>query len=100
MKIDAENLKVTAAEKELKEGPYYGIHVRPLFIGSIPGLEVDETCHVLNGEGQPVENLFACGELIFGNVYSGHYPASGSGVGISTYSGGVAGMTATAEMAE
>ena len=98
MKINAENLQKTVAEKGLGEAPYYGIVIRPLFIGSIPGLKVDAECRVLNGNDDPVENLFAAGELIFGNAFNGHYPASGTGVGISAYSGGVAAKAAVAEL--
>jgi fumarate reductase flavoprotein subunit len=73
--------------------------VRPLFIGSIPGLEVDDTCHVVTSDGNPVENLYACGELIFGNVFQTAYPASGTGVGTSTYTGAIAGEAAYKELA-
>ena len=41
---------------------------------------------------------FAALMLIFGNAFNGHYPASGTGVGISAYSGGVAAKAAVAEL--
>lgn len=96
--IDAEALAATAAEKELAEGPYYGLPIRPLFIGSIPGLKVDADCRVLNAEDEPIENLLAAGELIFGNLFAVRYPASGTGIGMSTYSGALAAKTALADM--
>lgn len=98
--IDAAALAETAEQKSLAEGPYYGIILRPLFIGSIPGLKVDENCHVLTTDGDAIENLYACGELIFGNVFQVRYPASGMGIGISAYTGSLAGQTAVAEMAK
>lgn len=97
MGIDPDALKATAEEKGLAGGPYYAIVIRPLFIGSIPGLEVDENCRVLNEAGEPIENLLACGELIFGNMFAVRYPASGTGMGTSCYSGGLAARTAMAD---
>ena len=74
--------------------------VRPLFIGSIPGLKVDAECRVLGADDQPIQNLLASGELIFGNVFAERYSASGTGIGISTYSGALAAKTALAEIAK
>ncbi len=92
--IDADALAATAKEKNLAEGPYYCVTVRPLFIGSIPGLDVDADCHVLNSNGEVIEGLLACGELTFGNVFTRAYPASGTGVATSAYTGAIAGETA------
>ena len=96
--INAEALAVTAAEKELADGPYYGLPIKPLFIGSIPGLKVDADCRVLNADDQPIENLLAAGELIFGNLFAVRYPASGTGIGMSTYTGALVAKTAMADM--
>lgn len=99
-KIDAETLKATAQNKNLAEGPYYCFGIRPLFIGSIPGLKVDAECRILGENDEPIENLFGAGELIFGNVFAERYPASGTGMGVSAYSGSLAANTAVAELAE
>ena len=96
--IDKTGLLKTSEKAGLQGDTYYGIVIRQLFIGSIPGLKVDSNCHVLNQSDEPVENLLACGELIFGNVFAERYPASGTGMGISAYSGRLAGETAIAEM--
>lgn len=98
--IDAEALAQTAQENGLADGPYYCIVIKPLFIGSIPGLKVDEGCRVLTGTGEPIEGLLACGELVFGNVFSRAYPASGTGMATSAYTGAIAGSTAVADLAE
>ena len=74
----------------IKNGPFYGIVTNPVLIGSIPGIKVDENCRVLDAQNQAIKNLFACGELIFGNLFSGAYVSSGSGVGISAYTGAIA----------
>ena len=98
MKIDADALAATAQEMGLAEGPYYAMTIRPLFIGSIPGLKVDGACRVLNSADEAIGNLYACGELIFGNVFAGQYPASGTGMGVSAYTGAIAANGAVADM--
>ena len=92
--IDAAALAQTAQENSLADGPYYCIVIKPLFIGSIPGLSVDEGCRVLTSAGEPIEGLLACGELVFGNVFNRAYPASGTGMATSAYTGAIAGSTA------
>lgn len=88
--IDEAEFKRTAEANDIKNGPFYGIVTNPVLIGSIPGIKVDENCRVLDAQNQAIKNLFACGELIFGNVFSGAYVSSGSGVGISAYTGAIA----------
>lgn len=78
--------------------PFYAVPVRPTFIGSIPGLQVDESTQVLNSTGAAIPNLYACGELTFGNLFSRWYPASGSGVGFALYTGAIAGEAARTAM--
>ena len=79
------------------EGPYYAQKIRPLFIGSIPGLKVDGSCRILAGD-TPIENLYGAGELIFANVFQDHYPSSGTGIGVSAYTGAIAADAAIADM--
>ena len=97
-KIDAAALAATAQETELSTGPYYCFAIRPLFIGSIPGLKVDAQCHILGENDAPIANLFGAGELIFGNVFAERYPASGTGMGVSAYTGALAAETAINEI--
>lgn len=82
------------------EAPYYVVPVHPGFIGSIPGLLVNENTEVVNADGQIIPNLYACGELVFGNVFNKFYPASGTGVGMAVYTGGIAGKQAKAALAQ
>ena len=96
--IDEAEFKRTAEANDIKTGPFYGIVIKPLLIGSIPGIKVDENCRVLDAQNQAIKNLFACGELIFGNVFSGAYVSSGSGVGISAYTGAIAADTVIEEL--
>lgn len=92
--IDTAALAQTAQANKLADGPYYCIVIKPLFIGSIPGLDVDENCRVLTSAGEPIDGLLACGELVFGNVFNRAYPASGTGMATSAYTGAIAGSTA------
>ena len=89
--VDAEAMIATAMENGLEAGPFYAMEVRPLFIGSIPGLKVTENTEVVNSNDEVIPNLYAVGELIFGNTFNDYYPASGTGMGVSVYSGAIAG---------
>ena len=64
--------------KPIKEGPYYGMRRDATVMGTIPGLIVDEDLKVLDAEGQPIGNLYAIGELMFGNLFSDIYPMTGT----------------------
>ena len=66
---------------KLETAPFYAEKVTLRTFGTIPGIEVNETCQVLDGEGNPVEGLYGVGELIAGNAFTRQYP--GAGVGIS-----------------
>lgn len=87
--IDAPALSAAAAERHLAP-PLYGVPMRPLFIGSIPGLVVGRHCEVLTSKGEAIPNLYAAGELIFGNLFDKLYPASGTGLGFAAYTGVIA----------
>lgn len=80
---------IPAAEYALSASLATRIETAPFYIekavlrtfGTIPGIEVNENCQVLAGDGQAVEGLYAVGELIAGNAFTRQYP--GAGVGIS-----------------
>lgn len=97
MKLDSAKLQALAKDTLAAEGPYYAQKIRPLFIGSIPGLKVDGSCRILAGD-TPIENLYGAGELIFANVFQDHYPSSGTGIGVSAYTGAIAADAAIADM--
>lgn len=97
--IDAEALVQTCAARGIAEAPFYCVVKRPLFIGSIPGLKVSASCEVLGGGEEPIANLYAAGELIFGNVFANAYPCSGTGVGTSCYTGAIAAQAAVGGLA-
>lgn len=97
--IDAAALAETCAAHDIATAPFYCVVKRPLFIGSIPGLKVDADCAVLGAGDEPIANLYAAGELVFGNVFANAYPCSGTGVGTSCYTGAVAAQAAAAGLA-
>ena len=80
---------IPAKEYALNAGAAHKVAVAPYYVekatlrtfGTIPGIEVNETCQVLDGEGKPVEGLYGVGELIAGNAFTRQYP--GAGIGIS-----------------
>ena len=81
----------------IKTPPFYAVRIEPVHLGSLVGVGIDETCHVLNANGEVIENLYATGELALGgnilSVYSG-----GWSVGISFVTGALAGEDAKAAL--
>lgn len=81
--------EIPAAEYSLSAELATKVETAPFYIekavlrtfGTIPGIEVNENCQVLDGEGQAIEGLYGVGELIAGNAFTRQYP--GAGVGIS-----------------
>lgn len=65
----------------IEEAPFYGeVHVSGM-IGTITGLGIDENMHVLHEDGSEIANLYAIGELTYGDWFNGNYPMSGTGLG-------------------
>jgi tricarballylate dehydrogenase len=77
----------------LVEPPFYGYPLRPGITFTYLGLAVDECCRVQMESGSTVENLFAAGEIMSGNVLRSGYLA-GFGLTIGTVFGRIAGTQA------
>jgi tricarballylate dehydrogenase len=77
----------------LLEPPFYGYPLRPGITFTYLGLAVDECCRVQMSSGATVENLFAAGEIMSGNVLRSGYLA-GFGLTIGTVFGQIAGTQA------
>lgn len=73
----------------LENGPFYLIKRVPACIGTITGVTVDENMHVMVSS-EPIDNLYAVGELIHGNWFNQGYPMSGTGLGGCVSSGRLA----------
>ena len=91
-----------AADKATKveTAPFYIEKATLRTFGTIPGIEVNDSCQVLDGEGQVVEGLYASGELIAGNAFTRQYPGVGIGVSFAANSGRFAAETAANALAE
>lgn len=82
---DAGNLDGTP---EIKEGPYYATLRKPAAHITKGGILIDEAARVLGQDNQPIEGLFAAGEVTGGTGVAGLLNA--------LYTGRVAGQTAAA----
>jgi len=76
----------------IAEPPFYGYALRPGVTFTYLGLLVDEQTHVQTQQG-PLQNVFAAGEIMSGNVLSSGY-LGGFGLTIGTVFGRIAGSEA------
>jgi len=75
--------------------PFLGYPLRPGITFTYLGVGVDECARVLMQDGRPVENLWAAGEIMAGNILGKGYLA-GFGMTIGTVFGRIAGREAAA----
>jgi tricarballylate dehydrogenase len=73
--------------------PFYGYPLRPGITFTYLGLAVDACGRVKMGDGSVVDNLFAAGEVMSGNILSSGY-LGGFGLTIGTVFGRIAGSEA------
>ncbi|MCI8468311.1 MAG: FAD-dependent oxidoreductase [Eggerthellaceae bacterium] len=78
----------------LTEAPYYVLTMGVATHGSFGGYRVNTDFQVLDAEGQPIENLYAAGEVCCGTFIYDDYPAGGCGLNYSYTSGRYAGRNA------
>ena len=78
----------------LATAPYYAQQRTAAVMGTIAGVSVDNTMKVLKEDGTPIENLYAAGELMFGNVLNKHYPMCGTAIGLAITGGRIAAQDA------
>lgn len=60
--------------------PFYAVKLWPGDIGAATGLQTDERARVLNGEGEPIPGLYACGNDMH-SIMGGVYPGPGITIG-------------------
>ncbi len=77
----------------IESPPFYGYPLRPGITFTYLGLAVDQECRVQMASGATVENLFAAGEIMSGNILRSGYLA-GFGLTIGTVFGRIAGTEA------
>jgi tricarballylate dehydrogenase len=80
----------------IDQPPFYGYGLRPGLTFTYLGLKVDERATALMKGGQPAQNIFAAGEIMFGGILSKGYVA-GVGVTIGTVFGRIAGREAASQ---
>jgi tricarballylate dehydrogenase len=73
--------------------PFYGYPLRPGITFTYLGVKVDERARVQMKDGRPLDNLFAAGEIMAGNILGQGYLA-GFGMTIGTVFGRIAGKEA------
>lgn len=87
-----------AALSPITKAPYYGYVRRSVVMGTITALDVNTDMQVLREDGTAIENLYAAGELIFGNIFNNVYPMSGTAITVCISSGQLAAQAAAASM--
>jgi 3-oxosteroid 1-dehydrogenase len=63
----------------IKEAPFYAMRMEPGDFGTHGGVVIDTNARVLNGQGQPIEGLYAIGNTAAGILTT--YPGPGSTLG-------------------
>ena len=79
--------------QRLDTPPYWGYPLRPGITFTYLGLRVDETMRVMRSDGTSMQNVYAAGEIMSGNVLRRGYIA-GIGMTIGTVFGRIAGESA------
>jgi succinate dehydrogenase/fumarate reductase flavoprotein subunit len=65
---------------DISKPPFYAVKIIPGDIGTYHGLVTDECTRVLDGDGSPVEGLFAVGNDA-ASIFGGSYPGAGATLG-------------------
>ncbi|MEE8717251.1 MAG: FAD-dependent oxidoreductase [Coriobacteriales bacterium] len=91
---DAENLVAYDTS-----GAMYAVKYYCSTWGTIGGVDIDDTAHVLDADGNVIENLFAGGCMANRRLFSDFY-IGGNSLATSATVGRIAGQTAAAEIAQ
>lgn len=79
---------------------FYAVKLIAASIGTMTGIKTDLSGHVIDKEGNIVQNLYAAGEVANGDFYYKVYPASGTSIQMSLTMGRIAGQTAAESISE
>jgi tricarballylate dehydrogenase len=77
----------------LDHSPFYAFPLRPGITFTYMGVMVDETARILEQIGRPMDNVYAAGEIMSGNILTKGYLA-GFGLTIGSVLGELAGRSA------
>lgn len=64
----------------IEHGPFYAVAVSPADLGMAAGIVTDDQARVVNGDGQHIPGLYACGNDMQ-SVMNGAYPGPGITIG-------------------
>lgn len=89
--------KPLAGRAPIEQAPYYAVRYHPLARKNLGGVRTDLDCRVLDVRNQPIDGLFAAGEVagMAGGRINGRAALEGTAFGPSMFSGMVAGRAAT-----
>lgn len=79
--------------RTIDQPPYYAYSLRPGITFTYLGVKVDENARMLMADGKPSANIFACGEIMAGNVMGQGY-LGGLGMAVGSVFGQIAGREA------
>ncbi len=79
--------------RPIEKAPFYGYALAPGITFTYQGTKVNEQAHVIMQDGNESPNIFACGEIMSGNILGKGYMA-GFGMTIGTVFGRIAGTEA------
>jgi FAD binding domain len=83
---------------EIAKPPFYAVKIIPGDIGTYHGLVTDERTRVLDGEGNPIDGLFAVGNDA-ASIFGGSYPGAGATLGPAMTFGYICGTYLAGEAA-
>jgi fumarate reductase flavoprotein subunit len=75
---------------KIETPPYYAERLYTVWYGTVPGIKIDDTMHVLDGSDRTVPGLYAAGEVAEGNLWTVTYPGGGTGIGFAIFGGAFA----------
>ncbi len=64
----------------IEEAPYYAIRSHGVVLRTVAGLAVNADLQVLDGNGKPIPNLYAAGEILGSGIFGGRAFVGGVGV--------------------
>ncbi len=89
--------KATPKMFPVRQGPFYGVEVKPAIIGVTgAGLDIDRSCRVLDTAGRAIPGLYAAGETA-GVTQGKRYAGGGFSIGPAVVLGREAGRQAARE---
>ncbi len=92
--------KTTPKPEAMDTPPFYAARFFPITRKSMGGVAVDDHCRVLSKNGQPIENLYAVGEVTGFAGINGSAALEGTFLGPAIYMGRVAGREIAREASD